>query len=155
MAATPGCGAGQMKAHADERAMCGGIPRACILASCLNNQAVLVLRAQPGARSFARRRRARRAASADQAPRQLRVAPAGARVIPHNANIVYVSKDQAETSALFELIGNRYERRSMLITANQPLGEWGEAPVGRLPGAAACSSFIFVPLRHLGLIRMT
>jgi hypothetical protein len=67
MAATPGCGAGQMKAHADERAMCGGIPRACILASCLNNQAVLVLRAQPGARSFARRRRARRAASADQA----------------------------------------------------------------------------------------
>ena len=56
-----------MKAHADERAMCGGIPRACILASCLNNQAVLVLRAQPGAQSFARRRRARRAASADQA----------------------------------------------------------------------------------------
>ena len=56
-----------MKAHADERAMCGGIPRACILASCLNNQAVLVLRAQPGAQSFARRRRARRAASTDQA----------------------------------------------------------------------------------------
>ena len=56
-----------MKAHADERAMCGGIPRACILASCLNNQAVLVLRAQPGAQSFARRRRARRVASTDQA----------------------------------------------------------------------------------------
>src|SRR5208337_4015556 len=30
-------------------------------------------------------------------------------------DIVYVSKDQAETSVLFELIGNRYERRSMLI----------------------------------------
>jgi DNA replication protein DnaC len=27
---------------------------------------------------------------------------------------------------LFELIGNRYERRSMLITANQPFGEWGK-----------------------------
>jgi DNA replication protein DnaC len=31
----------------------------------------------------------------------------------------------AETSVLFELIGARYERRSMLITANQPFGEWG------------------------------
>ena len=27
---------------------------------------------------------------------------------------------------LFELIGSRYERRSMLITANQPFGEWGK-----------------------------
>lgn len=33
---------------------------------------------------------------------------------------IYVSKDQAETSVLFELIGCRFERRSMLITANQP-----------------------------------
>ena len=39
-------------------------------------------------------------------------------------DIVYVSKDQAETSVLFELIGSRYERRSMLITANQPFGAW-------------------------------
>jgi hypothetical protein len=28
----------------------------------------------------------------------------------------YVTKDQAETSVLFELIAARYERRSMLIT---------------------------------------
>jgi len=41
-------------------------------------------------------------------------------------DIVYVSKDQAETSVLFELIGSRYERRSMLITANQPFGAWGK-----------------------------
>jgi energy-coupling factor transporter ATP-binding protein EcfA2 len=41
-------------------------------------------------------------------------------------DIVYVSKDQAETSVLFELIGSRYERRSMLITANQPFGDWGK-----------------------------
>ena len=27
---------------------------------------------------------------------------------------------------LFELIAARYERRSMLITANQPFGEWGK-----------------------------
>src|SRR5258708_5430430 len=36
------------------------------------------------------------------------------------------TKDQAETSVLFELIAARYERRSMLITANQPFGEWGK-----------------------------
>jgi len=41
-------------------------------------------------------------------------------------DITYVSKDQAETSVLFELISARYERRSLLITANQPLGEWGK-----------------------------
>jgi DNA replication protein DnaC len=40
-------------------------------------------------------------------------------------DITYVSKDQAETSVLFELIAARYERRSLLITANQPFGEWG------------------------------
>lgn len=40
-------------------------------------------------------------------------------------DLAYVSKDQAETSVLFELIAARYERRSMLITANQPFGEWG------------------------------
>jgi DNA replication protein DnaC len=40
-------------------------------------------------------------------------------------DIAYVTKDQAETSVLFELISARYERRSTLITANQPFGEWG------------------------------
>src|SRR5258708_37443490 len=34
-------------------------------------------------------------------------------------DISYVRKDQAETSVLFELIAARYERRSLLITANQ------------------------------------
>lgn len=38
----------------------------------------------------------------------------------------YVHKDHAETSVLFELIGARYERRSMLITANQPFAEWNK-----------------------------
>ena len=27
---------------------------------------------------------------------------------------------------LFELIGARYERRSIMITANQPFGDWGK-----------------------------
>jgi DNA replication protein DnaC len=41
-------------------------------------------------------------------------------------DLAYVSKDQAETSVLFELIAARYEHRSLLITANQPFGEWGK-----------------------------
>ena len=36
----------------------------------------------------------------------------------------YVTKDQAETSVLFEVISARYEQRSLLITANQPFGQW-------------------------------
>lgn len=39
-------------------------------------------------------------------------------------DLAYVTKDQAETSVLFELISARYEHRSILITANQPFGEW-------------------------------
>src|ERR1700761_6631795 len=42
------------------------------------------------------------------------------------ADLAYVTKDQAETSVLFELIGAGYERRSLLVTANQPFGEWGK-----------------------------
>jgi DNA replication protein DnaC len=41
-------------------------------------------------------------------------------------DLAYVTKDQAETSVLFELISARYEQRSLLITANQPFGEWGK-----------------------------
>jgi len=41
-------------------------------------------------------------------------------------DFAYVSKDQAETSVLFELISARYERRSLLITANQPFGDWNK-----------------------------
>ncbi|MBX9593973.1 MAG: IS21-like element helper ATPase IstB [Roseomonas sp.] len=41
-------------------------------------------------------------------------------------DLSYVRKDQAETSVLFELISRRYERRSILITANQPFGEWNK-----------------------------
>src|SRR5260370_15267821 len=41
-------------------------------------------------------------------------------------DIAYVTKDQTETSVLFELIAARYERRSLLITANRPFGEWGK-----------------------------
>ena len=36
----------------------------------------------------------------------------------------YVKKSEAETSVLFELIAHRYERQSLLITANQPFSQW-------------------------------
>jgi DNA replication protein DnaC len=36
----------------------------------------------------------------------------------------YVKKSEAETSVLFELIAHRYERKSLMITANQPFREW-------------------------------
>ena len=39
-------------------------------------------------------------------------------------DLSYVQKSQAETSVLFELVSARYERRSILITANQPFGAW-------------------------------
>jgi DNA replication protein DnaC len=41
-------------------------------------------------------------------------------------DLSYLHKDQAETSVLFELISARYERRSLLITANQPFAEWNK-----------------------------
>jgi len=36
----------------------------------------------------------------------------------------YARKDQAETAVLFELIAERYERRSLIVTCNQAFGEW-------------------------------
>ena len=36
----------------------------------------------------------------------------------------YVQKDQAETSVLFELICERYENKSILITSNQGFTQW-------------------------------
>lgn len=36
----------------------------------------------------------------------------------------YVRKDQSETSILFELIAERYEHRSLLITCDRPFADW-------------------------------
>lgn len=38
----------------------------------------------------------------------------------------YVQKSEIETSLLFELICERYERRSLMITCNQPFQEWDQ-----------------------------
>ena len=37
----------------------------------------------------------------------------------------YVTSENAETSVLFELIGARYENRSLLVIANEPFSAWG------------------------------
>ena len=39
-------------------------------------------------------------------------------------DIGYVKKDEVESSVLFELIADRYEAHSLIITANQPFGQW-------------------------------
>lgn len=39
-------------------------------------------------------------------------------------DIGYVRKDEAETHVLFELIAERYESGSMIVTSNQPFSEW-------------------------------
>ena len=39
-------------------------------------------------------------------------------------DFVYTSKNSEESGVLFELINTRYERRSILITANQPFAAW-------------------------------
>ncbi len=41
-------------------------------------------------------------------------------------DLSYVRRDQAETSVLFELIAERYERKSLAITANTPFSQWGD-----------------------------
>ena len=45
--------------------------------------------------------------------------------LPHAlCHLGYVRKDQSETSILFELIAERYEHRSLLITCDRPFAEW-------------------------------
>ena len=65
-------------------------------------------------------------------------------------DIAYVTKDQAETSVLFELIAARYERRSLLITANQPFGEWGKI----FPDQAMTLATIDRLVHHATILKM-
>jgi len=52
-------------------------------------------------------------------------------------DIGYVKKSEAETSVLFELIADRYESRSILITSNQPFDQWDNIfPDSRMAVAA-------------------
>ena len=52
-------------------------------------------------------------------------------------NIYYVRRSELETSVLFELIYHRCERKSLLVTSNQPFREWDDTfPSGSMTVAA-------------------
>ena len=52
-------------------------------------------------------------------------------------DISYVRRSELETSVLFELICYRYERKSLLVTSNQPFRDWDEIfPTGSMTVAA-------------------
>jgi DNA replication protein DnaC len=57
-------------------------------------------------------------------------------------DLSYVRRDQAETSVLFELIAERYERKSIAITANTPFSEWGEVFVDAAMTVAAVDRLV-------------
>ena len=40
--------------------------------------------------------------------------------------ISYLRRSELETSVLFKLICHRYERKSLLVTSNQPFRDWDE-----------------------------
>jgi DNA replication protein DnaC len=54
----------------------------------------------------------------------------------------YVKKSEAETSVLFELIAHRYERKSLLITANQPFSQWDSIFVDSMMTVAAVDRLV-------------
>jgi len=57
-------------------------------------------------------------------------------------DLSYVRRDQAETSVLFELIAERYERKSIAITANTPFSQWGEVFVDAAMTVAAVDRLV-------------
>ena len=65
-------------------------------------------------------------------------------------DLCYVRKDQAETSVLFELIAARYERRSLLVTSNQPFGDWTSV----FPDAAMTLAAVDRLVHHAVILEM-
>lgn len=54
----------------------------------------------------------------------------------------YVKKDEFETSVLFELIADRYETNTLIITSNQPFGEWDQIFPDNMMAVAAVDRLI-------------
>ena len=66
-------------------------------------------------------------------------------------DIGYVKKDEAETSVLFELIAQRYESHSLMITANQPFKEWDQIFPDTIMAVAAIDRLV----HHATIINIT
>lgn len=54
----------------------------------------------------------------------------------------YVQRDEHETSVLFELICERYERKSLVITCNQPFKDWDRIFVDKQMAIAAVDRLV-------------
>jgi DNA replication protein DnaC len=54
----------------------------------------------------------------------------------------YVQKDQTETGVLFELISERYENKSLLITCNQVFDEWDKIFMDKAMAIAAVDRLV-------------
>jgi len=54
----------------------------------------------------------------------------------------YVQKDQAETNVLFELICERYEYKSLLITCNQGFAQWDQIFMDKTMAVAAVDRLV-------------
>jgi DNA replication protein DnaC len=65
-------------------------------------------------------------------------------------DVTYVKRDQAETSVLFELIAERYERRSIALTANQPFSAWDSL----FPDAAMTLAAVDRLVHHATILEM-
>lgn len=66
-------------------------------------------------------------------------------------DIGYVKKDEAETSVLFELIAQRYESHSLVITSNQPFKEWDQIFPDNIMAVAAIDRLV----HHSTIINIT
>ena len=66
-------------------------------------------------------------------------------------DIGYVKKDEHETSVLFELICQRYETGSLIITANQPFSEWDSIFPDNMMAVAAVDRLV----HHASIINMS
>lgn len=80
------------------------------------------------------------------------------RKIKHYANpdvlvideVGYLSYANRQADLLFEIINQRYEKRSTIITTNRAFGEWGEV----FPNAACVTSLIDRLLHHCDIVNI-
>jgi DNA replication protein DnaC len=65
-------------------------------------------------------------------------------------DLSYARRDQAETSVLFELIAERYERKSIAITANAPFSECDQV----FPAKAMTVAIVDRLVHHATILEM-